>query len=61
MSLRAFVFAGMTPFGMLQIGAVAQWLGPKPALAIGGTVCLTVALAVTALVPQLRRTAGTAA
>jgi MFS family permease len=61
MSLRAFVFAGMTPFGMLQIGAVAQWLGPEPALAIGGTVCLTAALAVTAFVPQLRRTAGTAA
>ncbi len=56
MSLRAFLFAGMTPIGNLQIGAVAQWLGPRPAVAIGGLVCLASAITITALVPQLRRT-----
>jgi len=55
MSLRAFVFAGMAPIGNLQIGAVAQWQGPRFALALGGAACLVSALAVAWRVPGLRR------
>jgi membrane protein DedA with SNARE-associated domain len=71
MSLRAFVFAGMSPIGAFQIGAVATGLGhaaasrlgpaaeqygPRGAVAIGAVVCLLAALLVIVLVPQLRRT-----
>jgi len=55
MSLRAFVFAGMTPLGNLQIGAVAQSFGPRAALTVGGVVCLLTALVVAWRVPALRR------
>lgn len=54
MSLRAFVFAGMTPLGNLQIGAVANWFGPRAALAIGGIVCLLSALLLAWRVPKVR-------
>ena len=43
MGLRAFVFAGMAPLGNLQIGAAAQWLGPRWAVAINGAICLVAA------------------
>ena len=54
MGLRAFVFAGMAPLGNLQMGAAAQWLGPKWAVAIGGLVCLVTAGVAWWRVPKLR-------
>jgi MFS family permease len=36
MSLYALVFAGMTPFGALAVGAVAETLGTPTACALGG-------------------------
>jgi len=56
MGLRAFVFAGMAPLGNLQIGASAQWLGPRWAVAVGGLVCLIIAGAALWRVPSLRKT-----
>jgi len=56
MGLRAFVFAGMAPLGNLQIGASAQWLGPRWAVAVGGLVCLLTAGAALWRVPSLRKT-----
>lgn len=58
MSLRAFVFAGMTPLGNLQIGAMANWFGPRVALASGGLVCLLAALVAAWRVPTLRQSRG---
>jgi len=55
MSLRTFVFGGMTPFGSLQLGAVAQWLGPRAAVGIGAAVCLLSAFIAWWRVPALRR------
>jgi len=55
MSLRTFVFAGFTPFGNLELGAVAEWLGPRAALGIGAGVCLASALTAWRRVPALRR------
>jgi hypothetical protein len=55
MSLRAFVFAGMMPLGSLQIGAVANWFGPRTAFAVGGIACLISALVVVWRVPAVRR------
>jgi hypothetical protein len=55
MSLRAFVFSGMTPLGNLQIGAMANWFGPRVALTLGGLVCLLAALTAAWRVPQVRR------
>ncbi len=44
MSLRAFVFAGLAPFGALQIGAVAQWLGVRTALSLSAGACAVAAV-----------------
>ena len=54
MGLRSFVFAGMAPAGNLWIGAAAQWLGPRWAVAIGGMVCLVVAIAANVRAPKMR-------
>jgi len=54
MGLRAFVFAGFAPLGNLQIGAAAEWLGPRWAVAIGGSVCLLTALITWRSTPGLR-------
>jgi MFS family permease len=55
MGLRAFVFAGMAPLGNLQMGAAAEWLGPRWAVAIGGLVCLLTAGVAWWRAPALRR------
>jgi MFS family permease len=55
MSMRALLFAGMTPLGALQIGAVGQRFGPHTAVAIGGAICLTTAVIAWRRVPGLRR------
>jgi MFS family permease len=54
MGLRAFVFAGMAPAGNLQIGVMAQWLGPRWAVAIDGLVCLVAAAVAWWRAPALR-------
>lgn len=55
MSLRTLLFAGMRPFGNLEIGALAEWIGPRLALGAGAAVCLACALAAWWRVPELRR------
>ena len=55
MSLRTLLFAGLTPFGNLQMGAVAEWLNPRVALAFGAAVCLISALTAWWRVPALRQ------
>ena len=55
MGLRAFVFAGMAPLGNLQIGAMAQWLGPRWAVAIDGAICLVGAAVAWLRAPELGR------
>lgn len=53
MGLYALVFAGMTPFGSLLIGTIAEHLGVRVACAVGG---LSGLVAVVALVLVARRT-----
>ena len=53
MGLYALVFAGMTPFGSLLIGTVAEHLGIRVACALGG---LSGLVAVLALVLTFHRT-----
>ena len=53
MGLYALSFAGMTPFGSLLVGAVAQHLGVRAACALGGGSGL-VALAILVLVGRSR-------
>ncbi len=55
MSLRSFVFAGMSWIGHAQMGALAEWFSARMALAIGATVCLLAAAAAWWRVPELRR------
>lgn len=40
MSARTFVFMGFAPFGALQVGAVAQYVGLREAIVIGGVISL---------------------
>jgi MFS family permease len=35
----AWAFVGLSPFGALQAGAVAEWLGTGTAIALGGVIC----------------------
>jgi len=55
MSLRSFLFAGLSWVGDLQIGALTEWLGPRAAVGVGAAVCLTAALTAWRRVPALRR------
>lgn len=55
MSLYTLMFMGMSPFGNLQSGAVADTLGAPVAVALNAGVCLAVALLVFWRQPQLRR------
>jgi membrane associated rhomboid family serine protease len=45
MGLYALVFAGMTPFGSLLVGAIAEHLGVQVACAIGGLSGLAAVIA----------------
>ena len=55
MGFYAFVFVGLAPFGSLQMGALAERIGPSAAVALGG-VATALAVAVAAWrVPELRR------
>ncbi len=56
MSMRALLFAGVTPIGALEVGALGQYLGPRTAIAVGAAICLLAAIVAWRVVPQLRRT-----
>jgi len=47
MSLYAFVFAGMTPFGSFFVGSMAQVFGVSAAFAVGGALGLLCVLTLT--------------
>jgi MFS family permease len=55
MSFYAMAFVGMTPFGSLFAGALAQRFGAPVALLVGGVVCIAGAGAFFAQLPALRR------
>lgn len=55
MGLYNVTFSGMTPFGSLQVGAVADSFGAPVAVGIGGIVCLARALWLLVRAPQIRR------
>ncbi len=55
MSFYTMAFVGMTPFGSLLAGALAQRFGAPVALLVGGTVCIVGAAAFIARLPALRR------
>jgi MFS family permease len=44
----AFIVVGLAPFGSLQAGWIGEWLGIRGTAAIGGAVCVVVALAMMA-------------
>ncbi len=52
----AWAFVGLSPFGALQAGSVAEWLGAGNAIAIGGTVTAAVAVAMVLRSAALRET-----
>ncbi|KPK09188.1 MAG: hypothetical protein AMS20_00945 [Gemmatimonas sp. SG8_28] len=52
----AWAFVGLSPFGALQAGAVAEWIGAGGAIAIGGTVTTGVAAFVLLRSSDLRET-----
>ena len=54
MSVYALMFFGTTPFGSLQAGAIAQWLGPTAGVSIGASITLAFSLFVLLAVPSLR-------
>jgi len=58
MSMYNLALLGVAPLGNLQAGAVAEALGTRFALMLGGSICLVYFLALLALLPRLRR-AGT--
>ena len=56
MGFYSFVFVGLAPLGSLQVGALAERIGPPVAVALGGAAT-ALAVAVAAWrVPELRRT-----
>jgi MFS family permease len=57
MSIFNVAMAGLMPFGSLQAGTVAQTLGTRVALTIGGGICLVYFLTLLAFLPPLRREA----
>ena len=57
MSLYNLSLLGLAPLGSLQAGAVAQVLGTRFAVALGGAVCLVYFLILLLLLPRLRRLA----
>jgi predicted MFS family arabinose efflux permease len=55
MGLYNIAFGGMTPFGALQAGIVANAFGATVAIALGGAVCLSRALWLLVRAPAIRR------
>jgi len=54
MSMYTLAVIGLSPLGSLQAGAVAEIMGVRPALALGGAICLAYFLILLALSPRLR-------
>jgi hypothetical protein len=44
MGVYSFLILGLSPFGSLQAGYVAEHLGVRTTYAAGGVVCMVVAL-----------------
>lgn len=57
MSLYNLSLLGLAPLGSLQAGAVAEVLGTRFALALGGAICLIYFLTLLVFLPRLRRAA----
>lgn len=55
MSVYMLVFFGSMPFGSLQMGALAQVLGPSVGIAIGAAVALAFAVFTLLAVPKVRQ------
>lgn len=54
MSMYTLAVIGLSPLGSLQAGAVAEIMGVRPALALGGAICLAYFLILLAVSPRLR-------
>ena len=54
-SLYLAGFLGVSPFGALAAGVLADAVGPVATLAAGGTVCLVLALALARRIGTLSR------
>jgi MFS family permease len=61
MSLYVLVFLGGTPFGAPLIGAIAQSLGPRSSLLVGGAISALAALAAGLYLRRVQRSATTVA
>jgi MFS family permease len=55
MSMLALALFGLAPVGSLQIGTLAHWMGAPRAVALGGALCLAMALYLLVRAPELRR------
>ncbi len=55
MSLYAMAFMGMTPFGSLIIGALADRIGAPHAVALGGIVCILSSYLFFSRLPVIRK------
>jgi MFS family permease len=54
LALLTLTTFGLQPFGALQAGAVASWLGPPAAMELGGAVCILCALYIYLRWPAVR-------
>ncbi len=57
MSMYYVAMSGLLPFGSLQAGAVAESLGTRFTLTLGGTICLVYFVILLGFLPRLRRVA----
>ncbi|MCD6310687.1 MAG: MFS transporter [Candidatus Eremiobacteraeota bacterium] len=55
MGIYGFTFLGFMPLGQLQVGAIAQWLDVRWAIALNALICMIVAIIVYRKVPQLKK------
>lgn len=58
MSMYNLAVIGLSPLGSLQAGALAEALGVRFALTLGGTVCLAYFLLLLFFLPRIRRSAA---
>ena len=55
MAMYYMAMAGLMPFGSLQAGAIAQAMGTRFALGLGGAVCLVYFLVLQVALNRLRK------
>jgi predicted MFS family arabinose efflux permease len=55
MSLFTLADLGMQPLGSVALGATASQLGPRPAVAMAGTLTIVAALAIASRMPGIRK------